>query len=129
MQFLADTVTLVRHFSDSGHLGKGARKAMDGADQKQNIIFISMVSMFEILYLSEKNRIRTNLVEAIEIISRTSNYQIVDLNLEMIVEAQKVRGLELHDRLIVSTARVLGVPMLTSDKMITESGLVEVVWN
>jgi len=102
---------------------------MDGADQKQNIIFISIVSLFEILYLSEKNRIRTNLVEAIEIISRTSNYQIVDLNLEIIVEAQKVRGLELHDRLIVSTARVLGVPMLTSDKMITESRLVEVVWN
>ena len=128
MQFLADTVTIVRHFSDSGHLGLQAREAMEGADRKQNIIFISIVSMAEILYLSEKNRIRTNLTKAIEIISRTSNYQITDLNLEVITEAQVVRGLELHDRLIVSTARVLGIPLLTSDKMITESGLVEVIW-
>ena len=43
-------------------------------------------------------------------------------------EAKHVRGLELHDRLIVSTARVLGVSMLTPDKQITDSGLVEVVW-
>jgi PIN domain nuclease of toxin-antitoxin system len=128
MQFLADTVTVVRHFSDSGHLGGTAREAMNAADDKQNIIFISIVSFAEILYLSEKKRIPIDLLLTVERLSKISNYQVVDLNLEIITEAQQVRGLELHDRLIVATARVLGVPMLTSDKMITESGLVEVLW-
>ena len=128
MQFLADTVTIVRHFSDSGRLGKSAKSAMEGGDQKQNIVFISVFSLAEILYLAEKRRIPIDLVAVAEIIASTSNYQIIDLNLEIIVEAQRVKGLELHDRLIVAMARVLGVPIITSDAAIVASGLIEVVW-
>jgi len=32
------------------------------------------------------------------------------------------------DRLIVGTARVMGLPLLTRDKAITDSGLVEARW-
>jgi PIN domain nuclease of toxin-antitoxin system len=128
MQYLADTVTIVRYFSDTGRMGVAARSAMDGADRKQNIIFISVFTLAEILYLAEKGRISIDLLQVAEIIASTSNYQIVDLNLEIIVEAQNVKGLELHDRLIVATARTLGIPIITSDTAITKSGLLEVIW-
>ena len=43
--------------------------------------------------------------------------------------AQSVHGLELHDRLIVATAKHLGLPILTSDAMIKDKGGIEVVWD
>ena len=35
---------------------------------------------------------------------------------------------EMHDRIIVGVARRLGVPLLTADRNITASGLIEIVW-
>ena len=86
------------------------------------------MSLVEILYLSEKRRIPLNLAQFTEKMSSLTNYRLVDIDLAVILEAQNVRGLELHDRIIVSTARVLGVPILTSDQEIIDSGLVEVIW-
>ena len=101
---------------------------MDAADRNEHTIFVSIVSLVEILYLSEKKRIPINLDQAIDALSSRSNYEIVELDAPIMKEAKHVRGLELHDRLIVSTARFLGVPMITSDKQIADSGFVEVVW-
>jgi len=128
VKYLADTVTLVRHLSDTGKVGSSARSIMDAADRNKHTIFVSVVSLVEILYLSEKKRIPINLDQAIDALSSRSNYEIVELDVPIMKEAKRVRGLELHDRLIVSTARFLGVPMITSDKQIKDSGLVEVIW-
>ncbi len=35
---------------------------------------------------------------------------------------------EMHDRIIVGVARRLNVPLLTVDRIITASGLVEIIW-
>jgi PIN domain nuclease of toxin-antitoxin system len=128
LKYLADTVTLVRHFSDSGRVGKAARTIMDAADSMEHSIYVSIVSLMEILYLSEKNRILIDLDQAIDAILARPNYEIVELDVTIMREAKLVHGLELHDRLIVSTARVLGVPMITCDERITDSGLIEVIW-
>lgn len=128
MKYLADTVTIIRHFSDSGKVGAAAREVMDAADRREHTIFVSVISLAEILYLSEKRKIPIDLDQTIAVILERPNYEIVELDVTILGEAQRVLGFELHDRLIVSTARVLGVPMLTSDKPIMDSGIVEVVW-
>ncbi len=71
------------------------------------------MTVAEILYLSEKGRIPLNLAQFTEKLSALTNYRLVDIDLPVILEAQNVLGLELRDRLIVSTARVLGIPILT----------------
>lgn len=86
------------------------------------------MTVTEILYLSERQKIPLNIAQFTEKMSGLTNYRLIDIDLAVILEAQNVRGLELHDRLIVSTARVLGVPVITSDEEITDSGLVEVIW-
>ena len=101
---------------------------MDAADRREHTIFVSIVSLVEILYLSEKKRIPIDLDQTIDAILARPNYEIVELDVTIMKEAKHVRGLELHDRLIVSTARFLAVPMITPDKQITDSGLVEVIW-
>ena len=128
MQYLADTVAIVRHFASVGKIGKAAKSILQDADNGKNKILISIISMVEILYLSERNRIPLNLKEVKRKLLHLDNYEIIDLDLDIVETAKTVQGLELHDRLIVSTALSLNVPVLTSDQIISNSGQVDVIW-
>lgn len=128
MDFLGDTVTIVRHFSGSGRMGKSARKILEGVDAGENRLFISSISLVEILYLSEKNRIRVHLQKAVDLISQSANYDVVDLNPQIIILAETLKFREIFDRLIMATARYLGVPLISSDVAISRSGLIEIIW-
>lgn len=128
MEYVADTVAIVRHFS-SGRVGKGASAILQDADKGKHTIWVSVVSLAEILYLSEKRRISVNLKQARKLIEDSDNFRIVDLSADIVEVAGGIKGLEIFDRLIVGTAKSLGFPLLTSDAEIMEKGGVEVVWN
>ena len=128
MEYLADTVAIVRHFSSTGKLGAKAKKIMRDADIGKNTIFVSIVSIVEIMYLSEAGRIKLDLDVIKSKLDAADNYFVIDLNFNIIEVAKEIHGLELHDRLIVSTAKYLGCPILTSDKTITDSEMIQVIW-
>ena len=129
MDYLADTVTVIRHFSGVGRIGRKARTILEGVEQGDHHLFLSTVSLVEILYLSEKNRIMINLGESLDIIDDSANYSIVDLTTKIVKFAEKIDFPEIFDRLIMSTARSLDIPILTSDKAIRNSGIVETIWS
>jgi len=129
MDYLADTVTVIRHFSGTGRIGRKAKTVLEGIEEGDHHMFLSTVSLVEILYLSEKNRITINLGESLDIINDSANYSIVDLTTEIVKFAEKIDFPEIFDRLIISTAQYLGVPILTSDRGIRSSSLVEAVWS
>jgi len=128
MECLADTVTIIRYFSGNGKIGAQALKIMDEADEGQHVILVSALTLVEILYLSEKNRIGIGLEESLGIISHADNYQIVDLTPTIVKEAHSFSFSDIFDRLIIATARCLGVPIVTSDERIKGAGLVQVIW-
>ena len=129
MDYLADTVTIIRHFSGTGRIGRNAKTILEGIEEGDHHLFLSTVSLVEILYLSEKKRIMINLGESLDIIDDSANYSIVDLTTEIVKFAEKIDFPEIFDRLIISTARYLDVPILTSDRAIRSSGFVEAVWS
>ncbi|CAB1074739.1 hypothetical protein D1AOALGA4SA_2558 [Olavius algarvensis Delta 1 endosymbiont] len=128
MQFLADTVAIVRHFANVGKIGKAAKLILQDADSGKNTILISIISIVEILYLSERNKIPLEFEDVRRKLLPLDNYRIVDLDFDIVETAKTVQGLELHDRLIVSTSLSLKVPILTSDQIIKDSGQVDVIW-
>jgi len=129
MDYLADTVTVIRHFSGVGRIGKKARSILEGVEEGDHHLFLSTISLVEILYLSEKNRIRINLGETLDIINDSANYSIVDLTTEIVKSAEKIAFPDIFDRLILSTAKYFNAPILTSDRAIRTSGLVEAIWS
>lgn len=129
MQYLADTVAIVRHFAKAGKTGKAAKQILQDADKGRNTILISIVSMIEIMYLSERNRIPLDLKDVKYKKQGLDNYGIVDLDLDIVETATTLQGLELHDRLIVDSALSLNVPILTSDQVIKDAGMIEVIWS
>ena len=128
MEYLADTVTIIRYFSGDGKIGAQALKIMDEADEGQHVILVSALTLAEILYLSEKNRIGIGFEESLEIINNAENYQIADLTPTIVKEAHSFSFPDIFDRLIIATARCLGAPIVTCDERIKSAGLVQVVW-
>ena len=68
----------------------------------------------EILYLSEKKRIALTLDKTLEEINTRHSYELVDLDSKVLRVAQSFHFPELHDRLILATAKYLGIPVVSS---------------
>lgn len=128
MKYLADTVTIIRHFAKTGKIGRKAKVILDDAEKGKHHIFISVISLVEIMYLSQKMRIKINLKETLKIINNSANYSIADLNPQVVILAEETGFPELFDRLILATAKHLGVPMLTPDEELQKIEDVKTVW-
>ena len=128
MEYLADTVAIIRHFANTGPMGLSARQAFNEVVAGNATLYVSVISFMEVLYLAERNRIPLSFGEVQSRIQGSSNYRVLDLTLDIVEAAHGVPGLELHDRMIVATARYYGLPLMTSDQEITASGLVSVIW-
>lgn len=129
MNDLADTVALVRHLRGGRRLGARAKQIFQRADMGRLTIYIAGVTLMEILYLSESRRIPINLADIQTLLSGSQNYQVIPVGLDVVVMAASVDDVpELHDRLIVATAKLLGVPILTNDPVMAASRHVKSVW-
>ena len=129
MIYLLDTVALVRHFSGLGRIGQKAADVLDNLEVGSDLLLISVVSLMEVLYLSEKNRIPMDLAETLERLQDSECYAVVDLNAEILKVAGAIEFRELHDRLILATAKWFGVAILSSDREFDQVQDVEVIWD
>lgn len=129
MDYLADTVAIVRHLRRHPALGQQAARIFDEADLGQHRIFLSPITLMEDLYLAEANRIDVALPELILRINNSTNHSIIPIDSAVVLTAISVDDVpELHDRILVATAKHLGVPILTGDKAIVGSQHASTIW-
>lgn len=129
MDYLVDTVAIVRHLRQRPTLGRQAAAILQEADQGLHRIYLSAITLMEVLYLSEAGRIDLPLAELVATVSRSRNYTIVPVDADITLAAVGVDDVpELHDRIIVATARYLGVPILTGDQVIAASQHAHTLW-
>ena len=126
MKYLLDTVTVIRHFANTGNIGHTARTLLA---ESGNQFCISVISLMEILYLAEKRRIKINLSQTIERIKSQPSFQIVALTEDILKIAENVHFRELHDRLIIATAKWLKAPIITSDTEMKQLKNIKVIWD
>ena len=127
MELLLDTVALKRHFADEKKNGKSARAIFDTPEE--HMFYISAVSLMEILYLSEKNRIPISLDQTIKEIEKREGYHIINLSKEILQIAQTISFYELHDRMILATAKFLDIPIISSDRRFLEIQEISTIWD
>jgi PIN domain nuclease of toxin-antitoxin system len=129
MDYLVDTVALVRYLRGGRKIGARARQILCEADAGEHIIAISAVTLMEILYLSESRRIPVDLDAVRQLLKRSINYRIVPIDFDVVTTAVSVDDVpELHDRLLVATAKFLNIPILTGDAVIKASHHVQTIW-
>jgi len=113
---------------DRNSLSPRAIKAIKESKRK----WISAISCWELAKLVERKRIGFS-IPVLNWISRSINEQeigVADLTPEIAVESTQLRGFHKDpaDQIIAATSRVLGMPLLTSDRRILGFRDVETVW-
>ncbi len=127
-EYVADTMAVVLHLEHRRSTAR-VQQIFDEADLGNLKIRIPAIVLAEVLYLSEKGRISLSLKDVRDHIAKHPSFSEVPLDIEIISAAAQVTDVpELHDRLIASTARFLGLELITNDPKIRSSAFVRTVW-
>ena len=128
MNYVADTHSLVWYFLSDPRLGLTAGQIFDSTDNNI-IIIIPAVVLAEIMYIAKKGRVVLAFKDTLEKIEERPNFDIAPLDTNIIKIADAIEiDLEMHDRLILSTALCYQAALITKDSEIEKSGLVKIVW-
>ena len=125
---VADTMALILRL-EKRKMPEKIKKIFLNAEKGKTRIKISVMVMAEIGYLSEKNRIDTNLTDVGNYIDQFESISEYPISFPIIQKAFKIDDIpELHDRIIAATALALDTPILTNDPVIQNSNFVESLW-
>ncbi len=125
--FVADTHALVRYLL--GNLPSKADEVFRSSERGEVVIFIPTIVLAECYYLIKDSRIQLNFDEVINKIESSDNFISVSFNLEIVKLLTKSKIKEIHDQIIVATAKHLKAKVITKDENIKRSGEIEVVWD
>ena len=126
MFYVADTHAWVFYLLNK--LPEKTNDAFKSVEKGESIMFVPTIALAECIHLIEGKKIALNLKELFVKFETGGNFMPVSLNFEIIKEISKVKLEELHDRIIVATARLLDAKLITKDSDIVNSKLVETVW-
>ncbi len=102
---------------------------LNAIEERDDLFMISVVSLMEIMYLAERNRIAINLQDTLNRIEGSSKYLIINLSAEILCVAETIEFYELHDRLILATTRWLDIPILSGDSKFENIPGIHVIWD
>lgn len=129
MRALLDTHVLLWWLTDAKRLEPAHRKILQSAEPKAPLV-VSEITLWEIATLHSLSRIelRGPLRDWLESAVAPPLVQRVGISPAIAAEVSALPD-SFHrdpaDRILVATARVLGIPFLTRDHRIIESGIVE----
>ena len=128
MEITLDTYAFIWYLDKNlNHkLSPKALKAVKEAEETDTI-YIPIIVLMEILYLIEKGRVNLSFHKLLLNLEESINYEIVPFDNRLLKIAETIKGLEVHDRLILATAVLTGSPLVSSDRQIHAKGI-KVIW-
>ena len=129
MIYVADTHSLIWFLTNSKKLSIKAKEIFLKAERGETIIIIPTISLMELLYICKKKEITHEFKDILSKLKRGLNYMVWDLNLEVVLKCTDLKKVvEMHDRIIVATAKIIKGKIITKDHNIEEANYVETVW-
>jgi PIN domain nuclease of toxin-antitoxin system len=133
MTFVTDTHPFVHHVTGRrSRLGRKALHVFDAVKRGREMMIVPFTVLEEVMLLSEIGKIRLPLPfrDFVVSIRQAENFDLGVNDADLLLEAATFTTVrDPYDRLIIAQARVAGVPLITGDKQIQESGLVRTVWD
>lgn len=128
---LLDTHIVLWWFERSTRLSRPQQRMLARSDA-DHPLGVADTSLWEIALLVEAGRVRLALpidewLARATAAPRVGLYPVTPAIASEVVALGSTRGWDPADRIIVATARVLGVPLATSDKRIIDSKLVPTI--
>ena len=129
--YVTDTHPIVWYLSGQRRkLSKKALRIFEDATEKRTLVYVPMVVVWEVAILLKAGRIRfRETFEQWTFLLERLGFDFVPLEMDVLHEARHlVFTKDPFDATIVATAKVKDLPLITKDKEITESEVVEAVW-
>jgi predicted nucleic acid-binding protein len=126
MLYVSDTHALIWY--TTGRLPKSTDMVFRSAEIGQSTIFIPTIVLAECLYLIENKKIGMDFDDLLGRIDISRNFIPASFNFHVMKLLPEIKLKELHDRIIIATAKMLNAKLITKDRIIRESGIVETVW-
>ncbi len=128
---ITDTHPLIFHAAGGGQLGRRAAAFFARCERQEAIVYVPAAVIWECSLLARVARVNLRRSVGAFFADLFSNpaYQPLDLTPEQIFVADELRFTrDPFDGLIVAAAQIEGLPLLTRDNTIRESGGVPVIW-
>lgn len=128
-----DTHTVIWYLKQSSQLSQAARVAIENALSDGEPVFVSAVSLAEMVYLLEKRRIELSVWQELIRRMRRPNAGLVASPLtmeiaELMSQVPYAAVPDLPDRIIAATALQLGLPLVTRDQGLRSVSQLTTVW-
>ncbi len=132
-RYVTDTHALIWHLQSHTNLSPQVRAIFSQTDLGQAVIMLPSIVLVEMVYLAEKGRIATNLVNLVLQLLQTNsqNYQLAPLDLPTVNNIALIpRTLvpDMPDRIIAATALALNLPLLSQDSAIAQGAQIQLIW-
>lgn len=128
---VTDTHPLIFHAEGGSRLGPKARLFFERCERGGATLYVPMAVVWECSLLARVGRVRLGRSARHFFDDLFSNpaYQPVDLSPDQVFVADDLRFTrDPFDALIVAGALALGMPLVTRDVAIRESGVVKILW-
>lgn len=126
--YVTDTMALILVL-ENRKMPKKVKAIYEEAFKGTVKILIPSIVLAELAYLSEKQRIDTNISEVKKLLNSYDTIIEYPLSLRITETAFEINDIpELHDRLIAGTAKEIDIPLLTNDPDINSSSFVKSIW-
>lgn len=130
--YVTDTHPLIYYDGHSRrHLSGRARIVFEQAENGEALILIPAPALWEVSMLEQAGHIKFNhpFAKWLKDLLRQPCFDCVPLDAEIIAEARTYSfNNDIFDAVIVATAKLRDLPLITRDAAITDSGLVEIYW-
>lgn len=133
MAVIADTHAFIWYLRGSNKLSQTAINTLDQTIQSGDSVYVASISLVEMAYLVEKNRIPEAAFEQLNqvLTEPTIDFQIVPLDLaiaQIIRQIDRLTVPEMPDRIIAATALRLNLPLITRDHKIQALQNIQTIW-
>lgn len=126
--YVVDTHVLIWYFIGSKRLLSSIKGQLDKIRLQGGTLLIPTIVLAEAFDLSEKKRVQFDFYKMYKIIKNEPEFEIVGFGPEIFEETIKIKKIsEIHDRIIVATAKFFKAGIFTKDKIIRDSGEIKVL--
>ena len=128
MIYVFDTHVLIWYFIGSKRLKRKLKERIEEVRNTGGRLLVPTIVIAEALAIAEKGKVEFDFQAMYQLIKDEPEFEIVGFTPEIMEEVMHTEIPEIHDRIIVATAKFYRAGLLTKDKIILESGEVEKLW-
>lgn len=129
MNFVTDTHALLWYFINSPRISSNASEIFESCEHGERIIFIPSIVIAEALSIFDKKKISFDFKKLLKKLYESKNFVIIPLDYTILHKMVDLKDIpELHDKIIISTAKYLNLPLITKDKALQNIQHIKAIW-